>query len=58
MALGLRTRSALTEDPGSAPSTYRVAHNGLYPVPGDLTISSELCEHEACMQYAYIQAKI
>lgn len=49
MAQQLRVLAALTEDPGSLPSTHMAAYfNCPSPVSEDLTPSSGLHGHQAC----------
>jgi hypothetical protein len=53
MAQWLRALIALTEDPGSIPSTHMMVHNHA-PVPGDLMPSSDFNRHQAHIRYTDI----
>ena len=51
MALNLRELVTLAEDLGLSLSNNLIAH---IHVPGDLTISSDIFRHQACMWYTHI----
>lgn len=55
MVQTLRAFVTLAKDTSSVPRTHMVTELSVTLVPGDLMLSSDLHQHQACMWYTYIQ---